>query len=250
MSMGKRPGSFILAALAGTGILIAIQAFMAKNKLGNRLKEIIATEQEPSNPDRMLSLAIIGDSLGVGMGAENYQETPGVLIAKQLAEHHNCYVRYNNYATSGAATCELAAQVTKAIQIKPDIVLMIVGTNDITGLKSQHKGLEHLHRSISLLHAAGIKVFLVPCIDLHIVTAIGNPLRSLLGKMSQQYAKAQANTARKLGAIVIEYQQILSKFNHRSMFSIDNYHPSSEGYAIIAEEIVKIMLEHYRPNFG
>jgi lysophospholipase L1-like esterase len=248
--MGKKPGGIVLAALAGTGILLFIQGILARKQLGNQLKEYDAETFDMKQSDRLINFVVIGDSLGVGMGADSYHETPGVLVAKSLAANLNCYITYNNFAVSGAATSELHSQTLRAVETKPDIALIIIGTNDVTGLRCKKNGLEHLTRSILLLQAAGAQVFLVPCVDLSIVTAIGNPLRSLLGKMAKSYALHQRQIAERLGAIVIDYQPITSKFVTRQMFSLDNYHPSSEGYIIIAEHIEFVIREHYRPDFG
>ncbi len=233
---------FIFASGAATGLLLAYQVAKARRQLGSQLEdceiELIDTEDLPD----VISFVMMGDSLAVGLGASNYHETPGILISKILTTRLNSSVKYHNVAASGAIAIDLYDQTLQALVFKPDITVIVIGTNDITHAKSTSAGIRALRDSIVELHNVGSKVYAVPCIDLSMVSAINEPLRSLLGIFSRKYARVQRETVLGLGATVIDTQILIKQFNNDSMFSIDKFHPSSSGYQLISHVIAEQIL--------
>lgn len=217
----------LTAIAASTGIILAIQAIKAKQQLGAQLLE---TEPEELECDG-LTIAFFGDSLAVGLGADKYSDTPGYIVAKRLD------ARYRNYAVSGAVSADLNSQID-TLDVVPDISVIIIGTNDITHGKSMRRGVKYLSDAVTRLKSIGGAVFVVPCIDLDIVSSLNNPLRMILGSISRHYALLQAWDATKAGAHVVDPRPIYKVFNRKVLFSVDRFHPSSLGYKVIAEHLI------------
>lgn len=229
--------------LAGAGITLAIQASKAKGQLGMQLE---LTQEECLELDgEYLSLVVMGDSLAFGLGADSYHDTPGAILSKYLSKNTGMNIKYTNIAQCGATSENLVKQTKIALALAPNLVLMIIGTNDITHAKSTRTGIRHLSRSIEALRNAGAEVYLVPCVDISIVSSIGQPLRSILGAVSKKYAKLQTIKALELGAQVVGQDPIKHHFVCPTMFAVDRFHPSSKGYKIISEHIISSIGESY-----
>jgi len=226
-----RPRDAIIAVLAGTGLLLAVQAAKARRQLGAQIRDIVPDVEL----DGQIRLVFMGDSLSVGLGADKYMDTPGYIVANHLK------AKYLNIAECGAVSRDLPRQSRTAIAFRPDIVVMFIGTNDITRGKSMRAGTKYLSEAVQALVDSGAVVYVVPCVDLSIVRSIGNPLRSVLGGVSRQYGRLQQLRAEQLGAIVINPQPIHKHFCSDDMFAADMFHPSSKAYKIIAEHIIEAL---------
>ena len=101
------------------------------------------------------------------------------------------------------------------------------------------KGVNYLGDAIDRLKSTGAAVFVVPCIDLNIVSSLGQPLRFVLGSISRHYSIMQGIRATLSGAHVIDTTPIHGAFKGRGMYSADFFHPSSMGYRHISEYLIK-----------
>lgn len=216
---------------ASSGLILAVQAIKAKEQLGSQIYE--PEPEEIDIEEGNLKIAFLGDSLAVGLGADRYIDTPGYIVSKRLG------AVYRNFAVSGSVSNDLHRQVLLALEFKPDIAVIIIGTNDITHGKSMRKGIKYLCNAIETLKDAGAVVFFIGCVDLEIVAAIGNPLRFILGGISRQYCRLQEWHATRLGAFVISSKPIYKAFDRKVMFAVDRFHPSSSGYRLIAGHVLQ-----------
>lgn len=75
----------------------------------------------------------LGDSLTAGAGADKYEESYPYLLAQKLAGNDKHVVNLN-YSYPGARTADLIKDLLpKAIAEQPDVVTLLIGTNDIHG---------------------------------------------------------------------------------------------------------------------
>lgn len=233
----------ILLGTAAVAALLVIQVIVAKRQLGNKLLDIIVQELEPTDHENEINFVMLGDSLAEGRGSDNYKTTPGVLISQILSRELNCRINYFNYAESGATSDKLVQQAADALRHNPDVVLILIGTNDVTSAKNLAGQLKYLEKSIRMLYPA--KIYFVPCINLGQIRSIQSPLRHGLRIISSKYCESQSNLATSLGVSVIDSSEILKKFKYnRLLFAADNYHPSSLGFQIIAEHVSNHILNY------
>jgi lysophospholipase L1-like esterase len=180
-----------------------------------------------------LVFAVLGDSSAVGLGVERPTETPGVLIAAALAELAERPVRLIRLAVSGAESRELDPQVEQALAEQPDVALIMIGANDVTTRTKPAVSVRHLEDAVRRLVAAGCEVVVGTCPDLGTIRPIAQPLRTLARRWSREMAAAQTIAVVEAGGRTVSLGSLLGPAfaSDRSMFSVDEFHPSAIGYA-------------------
>jgi lysophospholipase L1-like esterase len=183
-----------------------------------------------------LVFAVLGDSSAVGLGVHRATETPGVLIAAALTELAERPVRLVGLAVSGARSAQLEAQVDQALDEQPDVVLIMIGANDVTSRTSPSASVAHLATAVRRLTAAGSEVVVGTCPDLGTIRPIAQPLRTFARRWSRQLATAQTIAVVEAGGRTVSLGSVLGPAfaSDHSMFSVDEFHPSAAGYAAAA----------------
>ncbi|GGL30725.1 lipase [Nocardia jinanensis] len=190
-----------------------------------------------------LHLMIFGDSTAAGLGCRRAAEVPGVRIAHGLADATGQRIRLSTKAISGATSKGLAGQVDAMFVAggPPDAAVVLVGANDVTKKHSIARSAERLGSAVSRLHGAGSIVVVGTCPDLGSVTAIPEPLRSVVHRWSIRLARAQTAATRAAGGRTVAMGDLMSKDFRASpeqLFSADGFHPSAEGYALAATHLL------------
>jgi lysophospholipase L1-like esterase len=182
---------------------------------------------------RPIVFAVLGDSSAVGLGVQRAAETPGVLVAAGLAELAERPVRLVRVAVSGAESRELGEQVDRVLSERPDVALIMIGANDVTTLTKPAVSVRHLEDAVRRLVDAGAEVVVGTCPDLGTIRPIAQPLRLLARRWSRQLAAAQTVAVVNAGGRTVSLGSVLGPAfaSDRSMFSVDEFHPSAAGYA-------------------
>src|SRR5574344_2103807 len=85
----------------------------------------------------------LGDSLTAGAGAFSYDETYPYLLASKMT-NAGANIKLNNFSVSGYKTQDLIDDLLEpAIAVKPDIVTLLIGVNDI----HNHVGKENFKKN-------------------------------------------------------------------------------------------------------
>jgi lysophospholipase L1-like esterase len=183
-----------------------------------------------------IRLAMLGDSLAVGLGAEVVTHLPGVLIASGLAEESELPVRLDTYAVSGSTSRDLAPQVELALANPPDVALILIGANDVTKRIRLQTAAVLLGEAVRRLHAEGVAVVVGTCPDLGVVPSIPQPLRGIAHTWSLTLSRLQRAAVERAGGHAVPLANLLtSEFLTRAdYFSSDRFHPSGAGYEAAA----------------
>lgn len=197
--------------------------------------------------EQPLAFAVLGDSSAAGLGVDDPAQLPGVLSAIGLAEETGRPVRLNTHAVVGATSRDLAAQVQLATRVgHPDLVLVIIGVNDVTDRIQVHTSAELLAGAVRELRAAGSRVVVGTCPDLGAIRPIPQPLRAFARSWSLALGKAQRLAADGAGGHAVPLADLLSpEFLTRAseMFSRDNFHPSAAGYAAAVDVLLPALCQ-------
>ncbi|SDC50214.1 Lysophospholipase L1 [Geodermatophilus telluris] len=240
------------AGLAGAGLLglLRLQARGARRRVEAR-----TSKQDPPSGDgvygrgrgraKPLVFTVLGDSSAVGLGVDRAADTPGVLLAAALAELAERPVRLVRVAVSGAESCELDPQVERALAEHPDVALIMIGANDVTTRTRPAVSVRHLADAVRRLREGGAEVVVGTCPDLGTVRPIGQPLRLLCRRWSRQLAAAQTIAVVEAGGRTVSLGSVLgpSFAQDRTLFSIDEFHPSAAGYAAAAAVILPALAD-------
>ncbi|MGW0179036.1 SGNH/GDSL hydrolase family protein [Nocardia sp. NPDC003345] len=190
-----------------------------------------------------LHLMIFGDSTAAGLGCRTSAEVLGVRIAHGLADTTGRRIRLSTKAISGATSKGLAGQVDAMFVAgpPPDAAVILIGANDVTKKHSIGRSAQRLGAAVSRLHGAGSVVVVGTCPDLGSVTAIPEPLRTVVHRWSVRLARAQAAATRAAGGRTVAMGTLLGKDFRAApeqLFSADGFHPSAAGYALAATHLL------------
>ena len=195
---------------------------------------------------RPLTLAVLGDSLAAGIGAETTDALPGVRLARGLAEEGGAPVRLTTHAISGAKTFDLPAQVDRALIAPPGLALVIIGGNDVTARSRITTSALVLGREVRRLQAAGTIVVVATCPDLGVARCIPQPLRELARHYGRALSRAQNRVLDRIGAAAVSLFDLVSpEFQVRphELFSPDRFHPNGSGYQIAADVLLPALCD-------
>jgi len=191
-----------------------------------------------------LRFAVLGDSLAAGTGAARAADGLGPRLAAGLRAA-GVPAHLDVWAVPGAVSPGLPAQVERACAGHPGLALVVVGGNDVIHGVALADSVGHLHRAVADLRAAGAVVVVVPVPDLSVVAHVPPQLRDLVRGVSSTLRAAQSGAVRDAGGRVLEPSAATTgRFAAEpALFSADRFHPSSEGYAVLAAEFLPALLE-------
>lgn len=187
----------------------------------------------------------IGDSLSEGLGDwgfEHSREGCGWTdrLAGLLGEQAAMYgqeLEYANLAIRGSRMLEiLTAQLEDAIALRPDLVTIMAGSNDLMKSRKHHPALRALLRgAIERLLANGSQVVVANTI---------NPLHlkvfRKLAKRAESMTQLIEETAAEYGVPVLDVFRI-EKFNDLCFWAEDMVHFSGYGHTRIANKAADLL---------
>lgn len=253
-ALGYGAAATTAAALAAAGVLYG-QAGLAR-------REIPRAEAPPPPGDgrygtkfggKPITLVMLGDSTAAGYGVRRPRETPGALLATGISRRLRRPVDLRRLAVPGATSDRLWHQVEAALELCPDLAVILIGANDVTHRAGVDASVRHLVRAVRALRAAGAQVVVGTCPDLGTIRPIRPPLRWLARRWSRQLAAAQTVAVVEAGGWTVSLGDLLGpKFDaepHR-MFGWDRFHPSAEGYATAVAALLPTAIAALGPAEG
>jgi lysophospholipase L1-like esterase len=241
----RRLLKYLAMALAGVALLIGAEVILALNRdypLVGPEKRIRGTFGDASAPP--LKFVILGDSTAVGVGT-----TPDRSFSWLLADWLGQRLRVDLevLGVSGATTKDLnRLQVPEALTMKPDLVLIEIGGNDVTHLSTIRTVRVEMGNALDRLKAGGINVVVAGPPHMGTSRAFAQPLRALSGWRGRAVRRAIEAQARKRG---VEYVDLSAgthdEFERFPMkyYSKDWFHPGAGGYRLWAEVMYPTVLK-------
>jgi lysophospholipase L1-like esterase len=184
----------------------------------------------------------LGDSTGVGIGDQTDGGYPERLFRrlKSLGVHSGIL----NLAQSGATTRDVVqGQVQKAISMRPSLVTLGVGTNDLWRMVPVGTFEMNLKLISNALEASGAEIVVSNLVDLShaplasmVETWLGVS-RSLFLRRVQELNDRLNALARRPRFTVVDTFSVSARElpSHPEYFSPDGFHPSAKGYDRWAE---------------
>ncbi len=191
----------------------------------------------PPDARAPLRLAVFGDSIAAGLGAESGLVLPGVMLARGLAARSDRVVRLDTYAVSGSTAKDVGSQLDRAREAAPgeppDVALVVVGGNDVLGKQRRGASAALLGNAVAHLRSRGTAVVAGTCPDLGTIRPIPQPLRALTSRASLALAHAQRRCVTAAGGTAVTLgDELATEFraDPTTMFGTDRFHPSGAGY--------------------
>jgi lysophospholipase L1-like esterase len=191
-----------------------------------------------------LTLAVLGDSIAYGTGARSSADALGPRLSAALtAEGFD--VSLHVLAVPGAQSRDLAAQVGRAVRLRPDLAVVVIGANDLARFVPVPAASAALRDAVHSLRDEGTDVVVVPAPDMSMVPFVPPALRPAVQAACRLLQREQTTVAEAAGCRVASVAaEIAGAFgSDPALFSPDRFHPSSAGYARIAAALAPVVVD-------
>lgn len=166
-----------------------------------------------ANDHRPVILAI-GDSMTAGYGVDRESAYPAQL-EKELKNRGYDY-RVVNQGVTGSTTTQALSRLTRGLALQPQIVIIQLGGNDVSQGIPRSVARENVRLMIERFKPGGAKIFFAggrfPYLD---------------------------DLARELNVPVIPFLEGVG--GHPDLLLTDGIHPTGEGYAIIVQNMLRVI---------
>ena len=203
-------------------------------------KWIIKLRQLVWRPGKFVYVAI-GDSTVEGVGASNPSRSCPALVFEKI-KHEKKRAYFYNLGKSGARIKDVVElQLAKAVELKPDLITISVGANDLrhrTKLRHFEKDFLELIKTLNEKTKAKIIISNIP--DLSVVPSIPILVKHLLRFATGRFNRIIKEHAEQFRCILVDLYTGSKIYGRKStgLISEDGLHPSDRGYALWANAII------------
>ncbi len=226
----RTPHRILLAAgILFGGVGVVIYACAPRQVVG----------QLPQDRTRPVMYVALGDSTVYGVGADR---PTGSYVSRLYERLRSVYPRARlvNLGVSGATAADvLDAQLPRAVALRPDLVTLSIGPNDITRVRDvlqYERDIETILQTLTRQTSALVVLNLIP--DLTGTPRFrGRESAVAVGRRVVLFNEALSRQARAYGAEVVDLYGPSQREipQHPELIAADGYHPSDQGYARWAE---------------
>ncbi|MFA5431811.1 MAG: SGNH/GDSL hydrolase family protein [Candidatus Paceibacterota bacterium] len=207
---------------------------------GLKMADTQYTYELNSLNSREIKYSALGDSLTAGVGADNYNESYPYILASEFSKENKVVLK--DFSLLGARTEDLITKnlLKNAVSGKPNIVTLLVGVNDVREninddiFKSNY---EYIVNELISGTKADIYLINIPFIGSN--TFYLPPYNMYFKNKTIKFNNIIKEIATKYNLIYIDIanptEQIFKKDSF--YYSVDSFHPSKEGYKILAKII-------------
>ena len=190
-----------------------------------------------------LRFLVLGDSLAFGTGAAGPADTLGSRLTRILRDAGRA-TDLSVVAVPGATSLDLTEQLDRAAAADADLALLVVGANDVTRQVPAERSAAAIGAAVRTLRDRGTAVLVVPTPDLSSVAWVPPAFRAVVAGICDRLRARQTAAVQAAGGVVAPVGPELSaRFAaDPSLFSADRFHPSSAGYALVAEALAPQVL--------
>lgn len=181
-----------------------------------------------------LSYLVLGDSTAAGVGAD-YQQGIAVSSAKALGASRS--VTMTNVSVSGARIRNVVRlQLLAAAGVRPDVVLLSVGANDVTHLTCVRSMRSDLREIVTKLRSVNpdVAIVITGSPDMGSPPRIPRLLRGIASRRTVVVNRMFVAEAKSLGLMFAPIARETGPLFRKdpSLFGEDRFHPNERGYAI------------------
>jgi acyl-CoA thioesterase-1 len=163
---------------------------------------------------RMPTILAIGDSMTAGYGVAADSSYPAQL--ERVLKHRGYNYRVVNQGVTGSTSTQALSRLTRALAIQPDIVIIQLGGNDVSNGIPREVSRENVRTIIQRFKPGGARIFLAggrfPYLD---------------------------ELAKEMNVPVIPFLDGVA--GHPELLLADHAHPTAEGYAIVVQNLLKVL---------
>jgi lysophospholipase L1-like esterase len=197
------------------------------------------------NTPAVVEMAAFGDSAMAGVGVHHVEECLPVQLAHRVADSMGRAVHVVGYARSGARTLDVLTRQIPRVWQAPDVSVLVVGTNDVTGVTTPAKLAGSLSALLDALVSLGAPVVMSSLPEFRAMRLLPHPLmEAVLGYGAVIGAVQRHAVADRPRVLLVDVARgVGSEFvNDEANMSADSFHPSAAGYGRIADALAPAVL--------
>ncbi len=187
-----------------------------------------------------LTYVAIGDSLTAGVGVDSYTQSYPYLIANSIVQNQKTEVTLIPFAIPGIRSEYVVGYfLDSVIKEEPDIITILIGTNDIHGNVSASKFKEHYEIILrTLTEKTDAKIYAINLPYIGTKNLILQPYRYYLDLRTREYNTIIKDLA---GQYTVTYVDLYSAHKPQALddtyYARDFFHPNTVGYTLWAQTI-------------
>ncbi len=220
----------MLAVVCGALLVYWACIFFYKYQISLKLVNETVPYQKLST-DYSKTLLVLGDSTGVGVGAEKAEDSVAGRLAKTLDA---TYVE--NRAVSGAVVADLPMQFAQASLERYDTILIQIGGNDITHFHDAQKTADALAPLLAKAVSRSTQVILMSAGNVGATTNFPPFVRPFYTRLNLQYHEAFGTVAKQERAVYVNLYTPPGEdpftAHPETYLAADGFHPSGAGYGL------------------
>ncbi len=225
---------YVVAAVLGCLILLVASQYLLIMFSGTNVPAPnIPREPLTKGKGQAINYLVLGDSSAISQGSD-YSQGVAVGTANHLSQNYN--VTMTNLAVSGARTKDVLQKQLPQFTSSPDVVLLLIGSNDVTHLTSKSSIEKSLRAIIGELKDKNCKVKIVVTgsAQMGAVPRLPQPTRWLAGARTTSVNKLfkQVSDQEKLTFAALAEKTGDTFRGNLKLFAQDKFHANGDGYAV------------------
>jgi len=184
-------------------------------------------------------IIVIGDSLGTGYGLDNKDD---IWVNKLKNRFLSFYEDYNiiNFSKNDRTTDEALPIVEKSLLVDPDVIIIMLGGNDVL----QNLSIRNMKNNFKKM----IEMCLERCIE---VIFVGIPIpfkmkeeKGWTNEYMEEYVQTFYQISEEYDVIFVKDFLEMSEGNMKRYFLDDNIHVNSDGQELISDIIFNYIIKN------
>jgi len=223
----KRMILLYILLIIGLWGVVSLSMFLWHVNRGKQVAKATIKYERTGAPGSRILLA--GDSVVFGVGASRPETSIAGLLGQDFPT-----ASILNLGVSGAETDGLVEQLKTVQGQRFDLVVMIIGANDVIHFAPLKKSLENLDQALALAHALSDQIVFMPEGDLSNAPLLPRVSSLFFSPRTRQFRTGAMSLAEKYGVVYIDVLRERAEDPWRKdvkkYYAADYFHPADAGY--------------------